>query len=50
MEVEIIIDGKKIKADSNETILSVARANNIDIPTLCFLKMLTNLLAVEFVL
>lgn len=38
MEVEIIIDGKKIKADSNSTILEVARKQNIDIPTLCYLK------------
>lgn len=38
MEVEIIIDNKKIKADSSETVLSVARKNGIDIPTLCFLK------------
>lgn len=38
MEVEIIIDNKKILADSNDTILSVARKNNIEIPTLCFLK------------
>ena len=38
MEIEIIIDGKKFKADSSDTILSIARKNNIDIPTLCFLK------------
>ena len=30
MQVEIIIDDKKIVADSSETILSVARKNNID--------------------
>ena len=38
MEVEIIIDNKKIKADSSETILQVAKRENIDIPTLCYLK------------
>ena len=38
MEVKIIIDGKPFVADSNETILSVARKNGIEIPTLCFLK------------
>ncbi len=38
MEVEIIIDGNKIKADSNETILQVAKRVGIEIPTLCYLK------------
>lgn len=38
MEVELIIDDKKIKADSSSTVLEVARNNNIDIPTLCYLK------------
>lgn len=38
MEVNIIIDGKNIKADSGQTVLEVAKANNIDIPTLCYLK------------
>jgi len=38
MDIEIIIDGKKIKADSNSTILEVARKNDIEIPTLCYLK------------
>jgi len=38
MEVEIIIDDRKIKCESTDTILSVARKNGIDIPTLCFLK------------
>jgi iron-only hydrogenase group A len=38
MEVELIIDGKKIKADSNKTILEVARSMGIEIPTLCYLK------------
>ena len=38
MEVEVIIDGKPYKADAGDTILKVARANGIEIPTLCFLK------------
>ena len=38
MEVNIIIDGKKIKADSNNTILEVARNSGLEIPTLCYLK------------
>ena len=38
MEVQVIIDGKKLTADSNETILQVARRNGIEIPTLCYLK------------
>ncbi len=35
--VEIIIDGKKIKANTNETILEVARRENIYIPTMCYI-------------
>lgn len=38
MEVKIFIDGKEYIADSNDTILKVARANGIEIPTLCYLK------------
>ena len=38
MEVKIFIDGKQYIADSNDTILKVARGNGIEIPTLCFLK------------
>lgn len=38
MEVKIVIDGKEILAESSETILTVAKRNGIDIPTLCFLK------------
>lgn len=34
----ITIDGKKCSASSDETILTVARRNNIDIPTLCYLE------------
>jgi len=38
MEVEIIIDGRKVKVDSSTTILQAAKKINIDIPTLCYLK------------
>ena len=38
MEVKVIIDGKQYLADSNDTILTVARNNGIEIPTLCYLK------------
>lgn len=36
--MEIIIDNKKCSCQSGQTILQVARENNIDIPTLCYLK------------
>lgn len=36
--VEIFIDGVEVKAYEDETILDVARRNDIDIPTLCFLE------------
>jgi NADH dehydrogenase/NADH:ubiquinone oxidoreductase subunit G len=38
MSFEIIIDGKKCLAENGDTILQVAKRNNIDIPTLCYLK------------
>jgi len=38
MNIELIIDGKKVVAKDDDTILSVAKKNNIEIPTLCFLK------------
>jgi len=38
MKVNIVIDGKNIECESNETVLQVARNNGIEIPTLCFLK------------
>jgi len=34
--ITINIDGKEIKGFKGQTILDVARANNIDIPTLCY--------------
>lgn len=36
--VTLTIDGKDVSARSDETILDVARQNNIEIPTLCFLE------------
>jgi len=35
MSVEITIDGKKVSGRPNQTILEVAKENNIHIPTLC---------------
>lgn len=35
-KIPIIIDGKKIKAKSGQTILEIAKSNGIDIPALCF--------------
>jgi NADH dehydrogenase/NADH:ubiquinone oxidoreductase subunit G len=34
--VNFIIDGKKVEAEEGATVLQVARANNIPIPTLCY--------------
>lgn len=39
--VTLKIDGKDVSARSDETILDVARQNEIDIPTLCYLEGLT---------
>ncbi|OIN96801.1 MAG: hypothetical protein AUJ48_00945 [Deltaproteobacteria bacterium CG1_02_45_11] len=36
--VRIVIDGRKVKAKENSTILENARELNIDIPTLCYHK------------
>lgn len=38
MKVNLTIDGIPVVADSNDTILEVAKKVKIDIPTLCFLK------------
>lgn len=38
MKVELIIDGKKVTANSSETILQVCKKMGISIPTLCYLK------------
>jgi len=34
--VNLVIDGKKIEAEEGTTILTAARSNGIDIPTLCY--------------
>lgn len=34
--INVTIDGKKIVADKNDTILEIAKKNNIEIPTLCY--------------
>jgi len=36
--IKLSIDGKEVEAQEEDTILSVARAHDIFIPTLCFLK------------
>ena len=36
--IKVYIDGNEYDAKEGETILDVAKENNIDIPTLCFLK------------
>ncbi|MGL6098278.1 MAG: [FeFe] hydrogenase, group A, partial [Fusobacteriaceae bacterium] len=38
MEINLIINNKNIIAQSDKTILEVARENNIEIDTLCFIK------------
>jgi len=35
MSIEFILDGKQVSAEPGQTILEVARANGIEIPTLC---------------
>ena len=35
MSIEFILDGKKVSAEPGMTILDVAKANGIEIPTLC---------------
>ena len=39
----LTIDGKQVTAQDGTTILEAARANNIDIPTLCYLPKLSSL-------
>ena len=34
MSIEFILDGRKVSAEPGQTILEVARANGIEIPTL----------------
>lgn len=40
--VKLIIDGKEVYAREDEMILSVARENGIDIPTMCYLEGLSS--------
>ncbi|MGD0016283.1 MAG: molybdopterin-dependent oxidoreductase [Verrucomicrobiia bacterium] len=40
-KISLHIDGKLCEGDQGQTILEIARANKIDIPTLCYLKGLT---------
>jgi len=40
-EVTLAIDGKEVKAEKGTTILEVAKANKIDIPTLCYNEKMT---------
>ena len=35
MSIEFILDGRNVTAEPGQTILEVARANGIKIPTLC---------------
>jgi len=39
----LTIDGKQVTVQDGTTILEAARANNIDIPTLCYLSKLSPL-------
>ena len=36
MTITFFMDGKEVSAESGQTLLDVARANGIDIPTICF--------------
>ena len=38
MTINLTINGQKIEAQSGQTILDVARANGLDVPTLCYHK------------
>ena len=35
MSIEFILDGRTVSAEPGQTILEVAKANGIEIPTLC---------------
>ena len=41
--INITVNGKVIKAQENTTILETAKAAGIDIPTLCYLKGVSNI-------
>ena len=40
-EITLVIDGVECKGSQGDTILQVARANDVYIPTLCFMDGLT---------
>jgi formate dehydrogenase major subunit len=44
-EITLTIDGKQVKGKEGDTVLQVCEANNIDVPTLCHLKGLTDVAA-----
>jgi formate dehydrogenase major subunit len=41
-EITLTIDGKQVKGKEDDTVLEVCQTNNIDVPTLCHLKGLTD--------
>jgi len=41
-EITLTINGKQVKGKEGDTVLEICEANNIDIPTLCHLKGLTD--------
>jgi formate dehydrogenase major subunit len=41
-EITLTIDGKQVKGKEGDTVLEICQANNIDVPTLCHLKGLTD--------
>ena len=41
-EITLTIDGKQVKGKEGATVLEICQANNIDVPTLCHLKGLTD--------
>nr|QBH21917.1 hydrogenase [Clostridium guangxiense] len=36
--ITLVLNGKEVQANEGSTVLEVARENNVDIPTLCYLK------------
>jgi formate dehydrogenase major subunit len=44
-EITLTIDGKQVKGKEGDTVLQVCEANNIDVPTLCHMKGLTDVAA-----
>src|SRR4030065_1858461 len=41
-DIILTIDGKQVKGKEGDTVLEVCQTNNIDVPTLCHLKGLTD--------